>query len=268
MLKKIHFAFSTAHVRHAGTHSKPILILGDYNKDRLQHTFDPDQGIEAGSSHIYDLDVTSLQFRNYFPIIRMGLRGADAWLPQVVFVFGENEAGESPRYTPLAFRNWMPEELSTDESEGLFSVPLFRASLGTQHTACRRLVVLIQNEDLQHAGTQSPVHLSIAFKDGSSWEYEFDSGELEGRGAAFLAARYTRQSFHVTDVREVKLSIDGEDQWAPRRIFIYGVDERANEYETMVPLVTVGEWEETGLPLLSSDEKEGAREVLLYRSFF
>ena len=141
MLNRIFFAFQTLRVRHAGTNSNPVLILGDYNRDRLQHTFSNDVRIDEGSSRLFEVDVADRNLQAYFPIIRVGLRGADAWWPGTVFVFGESNGPNELNFVPIGIRTWVGDQLSTDESEGLFSMPLYRANITGNYAPMKRLLL-------------------------------------------------------------------------------------------------------------------------------
>lgn len=267
-MDKIYFVFKTRSVRYAGTKSDPVLILSDYNRDLLQHTFEVEGGIKEGATYFLTADLTGNNLSQYIPFQRVGLRGADAWRPDHLFVFGERRSEDGSGILPLGAKLWTPDELSTDESEGLFSLPLNRANLGGNYTRMNRFLLVIENGQKQWDGTKDKAVISIFGEDGDQLaNIEVPAGELAEKGAAFLHIEYISTVFHSNQITEVKLSIEGDDKWTPNKIFLFGMDERSGDNEFMVPLVSITDYAKTGLPALSTDSKEGEAEVLLYRAY-
>ena len=118
--------------------------------------------------------------------MRMALRGADAWRPETIFIFGDEPTSRTTSFRPIAIKNYNWEQISTDESEGRISMPLGRANLGGYYTRMNRVLILIQNASKRHAGTKSPVLLTIDGEDGEVLRYEIPEGKLAQDGAAFM----------------------------------------------------------------------------------
>ena len=267
MLTKIHCIFSTHPFRTAGTSSKPVLILGNNRTDLLHHTFDIQKPISGGSSHYFTIDVRGQGLNTYFQFMRLGIRGDDMWVPESVFVFGEQDESESLRFQPLAIQFYDKELLSTDEYEGRISIPLKRASLGSYYTQLSRVMVMIRNNGQRHAGTKSPVLLTIEGKKEELLRLEIPEGKLATDDAVYFTGVWFRNIDSSNEIRSIRLHIGGDDQWTPGSVYVFGIDREPDEYEQVVPLVYIQDWAETGLGSLSEDAKEGKDSVTLYQAF-
>lgn len=267
MLKKIHCVFTTHPFKSAGTGSKPVLILGDSRRDVLYHTFEPIAYIEGGSSHFFTIDVANRGLPNYYQYIRLGIQGDDLWIPESVFIFGElEEPGDYP-FQPIAMQYYSKDLLSTDELEGRISVPLNRATIGGVYTELSRLLIIIRNADGQFAGTNSPITLTVQGRDEELLRLEIPAGKLAAAGATYFKALWFRNIESSNVVRDIKVHIGGDDQWTPSAVYIFGVDRQVNEYEQVVPLVYIPDWQAAGLGSMSEDSKEGKESVVLYQAY-
>ena len=265
MLKKIYFAFKTAKYRHAGTKDQPVLIISDNTRDLLHHNFKTEGPIEEGSAHLLSVDVEKLNLNRYPRYMRVGLRGADMWRPELVFVFAEL-VNENYHYSPLGIKYYSPP-ISADESEGRLSIPLTRANFGGNFTRLRRLLVLIRNETKTGAGTNRPITLSIDSHAKNIASHKIPAGALAKNGGIYLSMVYLSENFIQNDIRDIEIRINGSDKWTPASFWLWGLDERQDNYENMVPLVAIPDWQSSDLGALSEDEKEGTASKLLYKAF-
>ncbi len=267
MLKKIHCVFNTHPFKNAGTGSKPVLILGDNNRDRLYHVFQPEGYIEGGSSYFFTIDVSNRGLPTYYQTMRLGILGDDLFVPQSVFVFAELEKPNDWPFQPIAMQFYDKPLLSTDESEGRISIPLSRSTFGGFYTEIGRWVIIIRNAEGQYAGTTSPVLLTVQGKKEELLRLEIPSGKLAKPGATFHTAVSARNFDTSNEVRNISLHIGGDDQWTPAAVYIMAVDRVVNEYEQIVPFVIIPDWQAEGLGSLSEDVKEGSDSIVLYRAF-
>ena len=268
MYQTLNIALSTFNIRHAGTHSQPVLIMGDRNRDLLHHTFDLPEGIKEGSSHILSLDVSKYNLPSYLDYVRLGIRGADAWWPEYAFIWGDNlnESGHR-ELVPLGLENWTPYKLSTDEEEGRISIPINRANLASIYTRMQRMILMIGNESKRYAGTKSPITVKTFIQDNLFTEFTLPEGSLAEDGAVFFNIRYTPEFFTVDQITSVQLEIGGDDKWTPSRFHLFAVDNRVGDNESVYPIVNIRDWSSRGLGALSADPKEGNASVVLYQAY-
>ena len=268
MLKKIYCAFTTREIRHAGTNSKPVLILGSNDRDIIHETFDLDEPIEAGASNLISFDVQQRNVRSYFRYMRMALRGADAWRPETIFIFGEEPGHRTTSFRPIAIKNFNWEQISTDESEGPISIPLGRANLGGYYTRMNRMMIIIKNSTQRNAGTKSPVLLVVEGDEGELLRYEIPEGKLAEAGGAFVTVQRMERVDSSNDIRSIKLYIGGPDQWEPESMWVLGLDDRPDSYEQVVPFVCIPDWSATGIgKLVEAEGKEGQDSATLYQAY-
>jgi hypothetical protein len=189
--------------------------------------------------------------------------GDDAWLPELVFVWGERPAGD-PRgqFVPLAL-SWKPGTLSTDASEGRRSrtIPAVRA--GTAQTTIRDLLLICETADMPDAGTDSTVTLEIDLQGSQPSEgplVDSPQADLE-RAAANLYQGTLAEAFTRDRLEGLRLRNTGDDAWLPKRVFVFGttasVDEPSN---VVISLVGLTRWP---FGNLSTDPGEGRRSVAL-----
>ena len=267
MLKKIYCAFSTLKYRNSGTRNSPVLILTDHERDLIHQTIDVEGPIEEGSANFFSFDVQQRNVNSYFRSRRLGLRGPDAWYPEFVFVYADNEQNGRLTFQPIALQYYTRERISTDADEGPISVPLASASLGGNYTPMNRFLILITNDTKRHAGTKSPVLITVSGEQGELLRYEIPEGKLAGEGTTFFTIDRINEIQHSSDIRNISLHIQGDDQWTPKTVLIAGVDNRPDQYEQVVPFVNIPDWASTGLGALSEDANEGKDSITLYQAY-
>jgi hypothetical protein len=268
MLKKLYWAFSTHHMIHDGTEDQPVLILGDNEKDVIHHNAIIPGGIQPGSSHMIMVPLPEDQKTVDFDVRRMGLRGSDAWHPQFVFVFGEEEDGQGRlNLVPIALQYYSPQYLSASPGKGVLSIPLCRAVFGSRDESMTRMLILIQNDERVHAGTKSPVTLTVEGANDLSLSFEIKDNKLANPSDVYLEIFRLDHEFIGSDVTSIRMSIGGDDQWRPKGVWIIGLDHTPDGDEHLIPFVHIPSWERTGLPMLSTDPKEGVSTQPLYQAF-
>jgi hypothetical protein len=271
MLEKLHLLITTQKVRESGTKSKPVLILTENNRDLLHHTFHlPEGGIEDGSTQLLTLDVSKLNLPLYFQNRRIGIRGADAWWPEHIFLWGINANPteyDQTEFVPMGIDYFQPYKLSTDETEGRISIGLRHCHLGGNYNLLNRLMLIIVNDEKRYAGTNNPVVVKISTEDGLLTQFDIPARQLQQPGQAFSALHFIDKKFFVNKIRSVEVEIKGEDSWMPKSFWLLALDDQPDEWEAVVPLVNIPDWQATGLGAFSADPSEGEAVKLLYRSF-
>ncbi|NJL75771.1 MAG: hypothetical protein HC892_12880 [Saprospiraceae bacterium] len=268
MLETIYFAFSTLKLRNSGTKSNPVLILGDYQRDLLHHTFEVgEEGIKEGTSNLLEIDVMGRELQIYYSLLRLGIRGTDAWSPEFVFVFGKKKVDAGLSFQPIGLLYFPIETLSGDAKEGVISLPLKRADLGGYYNTLSRILILVKNSKAEYAGTKSPIRLEVYLRDGVLLNYTFPAGQLENSNDVFFTILKTERVFYATEITAIKLFIEGTDQWTPESMWVMALDDMPDEFEAVVPLVTLQDWKSSGLGKLSTDPNKGEPVKLLYQAF-
>ena len=268
MLETIYLAFSTLKLRNSGTKSSPVLILGDYQKDLLHHTFEVgEEGIKEGTSNLMAIDVTSKELPAYYSYLRLGIRGTDAWSPEFVFVFAKKKVEAGLSFQPMGLLYSPIEILSGDAKEGVISLPLKRADLGGYYNTLSRMLILVKNSKAEYAGTKSPIRLEVHSRDGILLNYTFPAGQLENSNDVFFTILKVERVFYSTEITAVKLFIEGTDQWTPESMWVMALDDIPDEFEAVVPLVMLPDWKLSGLGKLSTDPSKGEPMKLLYQAF-
>ena len=267
MYDKLYLVVNTSSIRHAGTKSEIVLILTDNNWDTIHHTFDIPEGLEEGSTKVLSIDVSNRNLPNQFDHARVGIRGADAWSPGHILLWGEKKPEQGKVFTPLALRLW-GTKISTDEQEGRLSLPLSRAYESGNWVQMNRIALVINNSKRRHAGTKNAIKIEVSLKNDISFTIDIPEGALGEDGGTFLDISYARNNtFRSTDLRSITMEIMGDDAWMPDSLFFFGLDNRSDEREYLVPFAYIPDWKEAGLPQMSTDEKEGSAKVDLYRAY-
>jgi hypothetical protein len=269
MINKLHLVVKTRESRNAGTQNHPVLIMGDQNRDLVHHSFDTGEaGLPAGEAAYFTLPVEGRNLPNYFNQIRLGLRGADLWQLDFAFLWADTtpEAYEQFSVQPLAFAPLSLPSLSVDEQEGVTSTPLPLCYLGGFYTEIQQLLVVIRNSEKKRAGTKSFVYLSVMTTQGLACDVALNPEGEFGYGETLIALPKLQHHFFYNQLRSVELRIEGDDQWEPGQVSIFGIS-NIGETRQMVPMVYIPHWAGAGLPKMSSDPKEGEALVQLYRAY-
>lgn len=191
-----------------------------------------------------------------------GSNGDDAWKPERFFLWGE-EAPPPFRdigIFPLAIEMGFREELSTDASEGVPSIPLRLVARGDTDMRINRLLILVATE----TGTKNSLEIQIVSNDRLVALCEIkdtSQGDLRASSSFYtmpVILPFTRSS--LTN-ESITLRIKGGmDDWKPRRFFLFGLDDATGRPEFIVPLVHLQEWP---FGTMSPDTTNGIASVTL-----
>jgi hypothetical protein len=218
-------------------------------------------------SNLYRVDVTDSgldpDVAGAIIRIEVAIDGDDAWVPELVFVWGERPAGDRRgQFVPLAM-DWRPGALSTDGSEGQRARTISPVQAGTVGTTIRDLLLVTETADAPDAGTDSTVTLEIDLIDSQPSEAplpDSPQADLE-RATANLYQGTLSRAFTRDRLQSLRLRNTGDDAWRPERVFVFGttasVDEPSN---VVVALVGLTSWP---FEDLSTDQGEGRPSVIL-----
>ncbi|MEN0004194.1 MAG: hypothetical protein AAF798_08625 [Bacteroidota bacterium] len=267
MKKKIHLAFTTHAVTGASPSFTPVLLIRDHEKDIIRHTTEVKGKIEVASSHLVTADVPEEHHETHYEDIRVGLTGAQNWYPHTVFLFEElQEEGKPVETHPIALRPYLPSLNMVNVSEGALLLPLNKVSLGNSDTTLNRVLLLIKNSPGRNSGTKNGITIMIQGKSSTLMQFNIAGGPLKKDGA-FLMTVFDFTECTSSDIASIELSIQGDDQWKPAGLWMYGIDNRVDEIEHLVSLVSIADWSATDLGPLSTDPKEGTAKKLLYKAY-
>lgn len=286
-LSRLWVGMQTRSDNNSGTDSRIVLIVNDDGFDRLHHTFEDTSQEDQERKHgnVYEVDVSAdgiAPERLNNSSVRVGIRGADLWRPQHFVVWGEQAVDAA--VVPLALETDLRVELSTDhrvdKDKGNLSFPLRLVGQGSSSMKIRRLLVMTTTADTANAGTRSPILLDINFGGGRTWSYQIvgsgdgDIGSIPrrdkiGKGDATFDLFQGVIQFEPPDpshptrdnIDSIVLRVEGNDQWEPAGLFVFGVDvfDSRSRPNLLIPLVNIPNWD---LGKLSSDpDDEGAPSV-------
>jgi hypothetical protein len=271
----------------ADTDSSIHVSVNTNGVERLNHTFPDTQQTdqERGIANLYDVDVTDNGIQSEQltdSSIRLGINGDDAWRPRHVFVFGEGVTAPGVNETQALAIETELDTLSTDADEGPSSVPLNLVGHGSGSMAIRRLFILMRSrasnrppEDGGIFGTAVP-HETVT---DAPLEIQIVS---QGRLVVLFQIRDTPQedlefgeaNFYTTPVivpftraelesDAITLRIMGMDDYEPLSLFIFAADRAAGRPTSMVPLVSIPNWQQAGLGVIGYDPTNGTGSVTL-----
>lgn len=269
MIRKVHLIVKSHKQRNAGTKSDPVLIVGRQTSDLIHETFHSPEGLIEGKAAHFTVDVSGLNLEQDYQYTRLGIRGADMWLPEYIFAWIERDPQypNEPTIMPLALETFSATPLSTDEFEGRLSIPVTPAWLGGYYTRIQRLLVVVKTSAKHNAGTRSEVRLTVRKADGSVMGIAINEhGETE-TGNVHISAPYLNDNIFPGSLRNLTLSIHGEDAWRPSEVYVFGFSDEYDQQKFLVPLVYIPDWNAAGLPQMSTDKHEGQAEVTLYQVF-
>jgi hypothetical protein len=274
-LEQLWVATLTAPVFAAGTGAPIAVIVNQDGDDKIHYTVEDthQSDLEAGGANIYPIPVAGSDLQETINPLdgtycRLALRGPDAWMPQHVLMWGKVESRVMPLAVRLMINNW----ISGDQAEGNISFPVHRVALGNAATQIDWLVLLIETSDeVAEAGTDNRIRLRITTTTGQEVVDHITGDspgpDLEpGEANFYWFAPSTPFARNELDATSILLEILGDDQWAPARLFLFGLDTGMTDIdvESVVPLVHVEDWPLTALPLiLSTDPHEGEASVTL-----
>jgi hypothetical protein len=263
-----------------GTDSRIVLIINNNINDNgsvdlLHHTFKADTGLqqdlEDGHANLYEvplpepLNITYTVPTDPKPYIRVAIRGEDGWAPEDFLVFGEENA--SP--IPMALAKDISEHLRTGEPIGdpiSIPIPPIRKG-GPAETITRLLVLMLTSED---GGTTNPgAEVRLLIK-APTIVALFEMPPPLPEGAKQLHQKDGQANFYYTKVLEdftkndipqnnsIELSLTGQasESWLPKSFFLFGIVDRGDVPQALVPLVYIPDWADTQFgPLVQNDTK-------------
>jgi hypothetical protein len=260
-LRNVWIAALTRTGTDAGTEGQAVLIMNKGDLDVIHQDVDLLREAADGGGSIFWEDFSESQIipENYY--LRVGIRGDDAWRPEVIAVWGERFT--SRNIVPLGYCEGMTTWLSTDASEGRISMPVPQPVPGHIRTEITRvlLVTLTHFSDFE---TDDPVYVRIKRGDEvvldstiiDTPQDDFESGQAN---LNFLPALTPFTRSQLTDA-SIELGIKGRDAWRPISVMMFGLSEPSGPTAAVVPLVHIHPWE---LGKLSEDATEGAPSLVL-----
>ncbi|HYE37529.1 hypothetical protein [Methylocaldum sp.] len=260
-IRNLWVATLTSNSSDAGTESETVFIMNQEGLDVVHRDMELFRSVATGGGSFTILDVAESQIlpENYY--LRIGIRGSDAWRPEVIVAWCERFT--SGNIVPLGYEEQSDITLSTDASEGRISLPLRPVVPGVIRTEIQR-VLLFTITHFSDFATDSPVHVRIRRGDELVVDHtipdtpqpDFESGQGNLYFLPVLAP-FTRSQ--LTDA-SVELSIEGDDAWRPIAVVMFGLNTASGNPGLVVPLVHVFPWT---LGLLSTDPDEGAPSAVL-----
>lgn len=265
-------AVRTSDERFSGTRKRPWLIVNQDGIDRLNRemlSLETVGSFKRGQSLYYYQslpaeDLGELRDDRIGPgelYVRLVNASTDLWRPELAFVWARSrERG----IVPLALETDMTQVLSGARREGTLSGPVRRVAVGGDEMPIRRLLMIVLTYDAPYAGTDDPISLRIATPDGTVVNHEVTDTpqtDLEMNTANIYWLPVERP-FRRAEVRregsEVRLGILGSDKWAPKKVYVFGLDRISDRPESVVSLARVIE-----PGPLSVDPSEGVPSVQL-----
>ncbi len=267
-----------------GTDSSVGISVNTGGQERLNFTF-PDtwqDDQEAGIANMYDVSTENrriLTEQLTDSSIRLFITDDDAWRPQHVFIFGEGADTIKQGATALAIETEINTQLSTDVSEGPSSMPLRLVQQGGLNQTIRRLFILMRSSGSNEPDPDGAVAVPPSWGTTGSLQIQIVS---QGRLVVLFEIRNTDQfdmkaaqaNFYTMpvivpfsraqlDADSITFRIIGMDNYTPLSLFIFGADRASGRPNSMVPLVGIGDWTQSGLPTIEPDPTNGSGAITL-----
>jgi hypothetical protein len=287
-ISRLWMAMLTRESADSDTDSSIHLSVNTNGVERLNRTFPDSQQTdqERGIANLYDVDVAGNDIQGEQltdSSIRLGIGDDDAWRPQHVFVFGEGTTRSGASETQaLAIETDVATTLSTDATEGAPSVPLRLVGRGSASQTIRRLFILIRSrgsdrppEDGGILGsavphqtvTDAPLEiqivsqgrLAVLFQIRDTPQQDLEFGEANFYSMPVIVP-FTRGELEADSMT---LRIMGMDDYEPLSLFIFGADRATGRPTSMVPLVSIPNWQDAGLGTIDYDPTNGTGSVTL-----
>lgn len=287
-LNRLWMAMLTRESADSDTDSSIHVSVNTNGVELLNRTFPDSQQTdqEQGIANLYDIDVADNRiFTEQLTdsSIRLGINDDDAWRPQHVFVFGE---GFSPtgqlEAQALAIETDIATTLSTDAGEGSPSIPLHLVGHGDGNQIIRRLFIMLRSrgsnqppDDGGIFGSAAPHQtetdgafqlqivsqgrLAVLFQIADTPQEDLEFGEANFYTMPVIVP-FTRAQL---DADSITLRIMATDDYEPLSLFIFGSDQAAGRPASLVPLVSVPDWEDAGLGVIDYDPTNGTGSVTL-----
>jgi hypothetical protein len=261
-IRNIWVATLTSNSEDAGTDSETVFIMNKAGLDVVHRDMELFREVDEGGGSFTIMDVAESQIlpENYY--LRIGIRGDDAWRPDVIAAWCQRFT--SGNIVPLGYNEQLDQTLSTDSSEGRISLPLPPAVSGGIRGQINRVMLMIVTHASDFA-TDSPVNVRIkrggeeVVVDHTITDTPQPDFESLQANLYFLPvlAPFTRSQ--LTDT-SIELSIKGDDAWRPTTVVMFGLDTASGNPGRIVPLVHVHPWP---FGVLSTDLGEGMPSVPL-----
>lgn len=267
-----------------GTDSSIGISVNTGGQERLNFTF-PDtwqDDQEAGVANLYDVGTANrriLTEQLTDSSIRLFINDDDAWRPQHVFVFGEGADTIKQGATALAIETNVNTQLSTDSSEGPSAMPLRLVQQGDANQTIRRLFIVMRSLGANDEEPDGAVAVPPRSETSGTLQVQIVS---QGRLVVLFEIRNTDQfdmknaqaNFYTMpvivpfsraqlDAESITLRVIGMDNYTPLSLFIFGADRASGRPTAMVPLVGIGDWDESGLPTIEPDPTNGVGAITL-----
>lgn len=260
-MRKLWVATQTSTRDDSGSDDELVAIINKDNEDVI-HIDLAFRESETGGGNLYAHDVADAGVVPEDYYMRIGIRGSDAWRPQMICAWCERFT--NGEIVLLGYDEELDIVLSTDSSEGRISLPLRLASNGRIRTEINR-ILLITGTGPGDFATDSPVHVRITrdnntvvvdhtIPDTSQSDFESFEGNVY-----FIPVLNPFTRSQLTDT-SIELSIEGNDAWRPIVVAMFGLDTASGQPGLIVPLVHVHPY--TG-PSLSTDTSEGQPSITL-----
>jgi hypothetical protein len=261
-LKRIWTGMRTRGSDDAGTNSSIALSI-----DSIQLTF-PDtvqDDQEQGAANLYFVDVQSL---NIAPenlnesSVRMEILGDDAWVPEDIFVWGEQLIDGAP--VPVALETEIQTVMSTDPNEGKVGLPLRLIPQGDVGMTINRLLVMMVTGSVDDAGTNDEITIQVTVGGQKVVDFTFSdtlqADQEQSQANFYYVPVDSSFSKGRLTANSIKIKTNGSDAWLPVQFFVFGLDTETNRPGAVVPLVDIENW---ALGALSTDTSEGQPSVTL-----
>ena len=267
-----------------GTDSSVGISVNTGGQERLNFTF-PDtwqDDQEAGVANLYDVGTENrriLTEQLTDSSIRLFINDDDAWRPEHVFVFGEGADTIKQGATALAIETNVNTQLSTDSSEGPSGMPLRLVQQGDANQAIRRLFIVMRSLGANdpepddavavppRSGTAGSLQVQIVSQGRLVVLFEIrntDQFDMKNAQANFytmpVIVPFSRSQL---DSDSITFRVIGMDNYTPLSLFMFGADRASSRPTSMVPLVGIGDWTQSGLPTIEPDPTNGVGAITL-----
>lgn len=253
-LTSISAAIRTRHGRFSGTSGYPWIIVNQSGIDLLNNPMlsaGTVGSLHRGESLYYyqslpreggpesDDDLT----RPGDLYVRIATTSSDRWDPELMIVWATSK---QEVVLPLAIETDMTAPLSTNPREGSNSVPIRRAQGGTDETVIERLLLVVVTYDAPYAGTDDPISLQVTTPDATPVNHVITDTpqtdlEIDTANVYEVPVETPFQRGQLREVAgaQIRLTIHGSDKWAPKKLFLFGLDRPDAQLPSVVPLVKI-----------------------------
>lgn len=267
-----------------GTDSSVGISVNTGGQERLNFTF-PDtwqDDQEAGVANLYDVSTVNrriLTEQLTDSSIRLFIDGDDAWRPQHVFVFGEGVGSVGQSACAIAIETNVNTQLSTDPGEGPSGMPLRLVQQGDVNQPIRRLFIAMRSLNANKPQPSGAVAVPPRSETSGSLQVQIVS---QGRLVVLFEIRNTDQfdmknaqaNFYTMPViapfsrsqldgDSITFRVIGMDDYTPLSLFVFGADRASGRPTSMVPLVGIGDWSQSGLGNIEPDPTNGVGAITL-----